>query len=168
MVHTGVAPQRGSLVLAPNRGMDLEETIMTTRTYRLTALAATLLLAIMIGLVLLITPSASADEPPDDAPQEQVTERSRHMYEIRGRMHDDPQREHHRGQMPDEAKERAYRDGMRAPENHRHGGPRHDEAEHDQLREQMRQQMREQLRDDCEFREDRPHERANQQGTVMP
>jgi hypothetical protein len=134
---------------------------MTTRTYTLTALTATVVLAIMIGLVLLIAPSAAADEAPDDAPQEQVTERSRYMYEIRGRMHGDPQREH-RGQMPDEAKERAYRDGMHAPENHRHGGPRRDEAEHDQLREQMRQQMRDQLRDDCEVREDRPRDRANQ------
>ena|GEM_PF-6234306 len=152
--------------MPPNRAMDLEETIMTTRTRNLTALTATLLLAIMIGLVLLLAPSASADQAPDDAAQEQVTEHHRFMWEIRGRMHDDPQREHHRGQMPDEAKERTYRDGMHAPENHRHGGPRRDEAEHDQMREQMREQMRDQLRDDCELREDRPRDRANQEATL--
>jgi len=131
---------------------------MTTRTHHRTALAATLFLATLIGLFLLIAPSASADEAPDDAPQEQVTERSRYMNEITGRMHDDPQREHHRGQMPDEAQERPYRDGIDAPENHRHGGPRRDTAEHDQLRDEMRDE----LPDDCEFREDRPRERANQ------
>ena len=140
---------------------------MTTSTRNLTALAATLLLAITIGLVLAIAPSASADQTPDDAPpddaaQQQVSEHHRYMWELRGRMHHDPQREHHRSQMPDEAKERTFRDGMHAPQNHRHGGPRRDEAEHDQLRQQMRQQLRDQLRDDCRFPQDRPRDRANQ------